>query len=573
VIDLTDPIDAFPALRDEHAQKVHDYFEGLVAQSGVDESENTRTIAELRSLEQMMADSRSSVRKLRLLQVLSVVLALVLTIVGAVGQGAFFALWVVAIIGPIWAFTSTGPKVSRLKIDQADLEHRRAVKAAEAAAQMAPLNALHKWGVSTALVHAVIPELRFSWFLRESTVRQLYAEFGLPNDFTNGRSMLALQSGSFRGNPFVLARYRHHWIGPFVYHGSLVIHWTERVRNSSGRMETVHRSQTLTATVTKPHPYFAIRTTLIFGHHAVPGLNFSRSPSRLSGLDDGTINDWRKERAVKKVERKARQATSRGTSGFTVVANTEFEALFKAHDRNDEVGFRAFFTALAQGSMLKILNDNAVGFGDDFAFRKHGKINMVEPTHVAATDITASPSIFESLSLADARAFFADFNTDYFKSIYFTFAPLWAIPLLHDEPPPRPTPAHSSAPHCSTWEQEVLANHIGDESFRHPDSITENILRASAHPRADGTSTVTVTATGYAGAPRVDYIPVYGGDGNWHDVPVHWTEYTAVSRDSSMLVGPVHDSAQQARWQSALHSAPLRGPSIRRGGLAAALLT
>ena len=572
MIDLTDPVAAFPALRDAHTQKVREYFEELVTQSGVNEIENERTVAELRTLEKTIADGKSSIRRLRAVQVLSLIAAFVLIIIGATGKGALYALWIVAIVAPVVAFASTGPAVRRLKGDQVDLERRRDAKAAEAAAQMAPLNALHKWGVATALVHAVIPELRFSWFLRESAQRRLHTTFGLAAEFSDNRSMLALQSGTFRGNPFALTRYRHHWIGPFTYHGSLVINWTEHQRNSVGQLEKVHRSETLTATVSKPHPYFATKTTLIFGHHAVPGLYFSRSPSRLSGLDEGTINDWRKERAVKKAERRARRATSRGTSGYTVVANTEFEALFNAHDRNDEVAFRTFFTALAQGSMLKLLNDNTQGFGDDFHFWKSGMLTLIEPAHIATTDITADPNTFASLSLAEARSRFIEFNVKYFRSIFFTFAPLWAVPLLHDEPPINSSTNAGASPHCSTWEQEVLANHIGEIAFSHPASVTENLLRASANPRPDGTSTVNVTATGYAGAPRVDYVPVYGGDGNWHDVPVHWTEYTEVSRESQMLVGAVHDAAQQARWRTAIHSSQLRGPSVRRGGLAAALL-
>ena len=31
-------------------------------------------------------------------------------------------------------------------------------------------------------------------------------------------------------------------------------------------------------------------------------------------------------------------------------------------------------------------------------------------------------------------------------------------------------------------------------------------------------------------------VPVYGGDGNWHDVPVEWTEYLPVAHEREIAV-------------------------------------
>ncbi len=72
--------------------------------------------------------------------------------------------------------------------------------------------------------------------------------------------------------------------------------------------------------------------------------------------------------------------------------------------------------------------------------------------------------------------------------------------------------------------------------FKHPQSITRNILKTSVVSRSDGVSTVSVTAHGYRGEKRVDYVRVYGGDGGWHSVPVPWTEYIPVSRTSMISV-------------------------------------
>ena len=54
--------------------------------------------------------------------------------------------------------------------------------------------------------------------------------------------------------------------------------------------------------------------------------------------------------------------------------------------------------------------------------------------------------------------------------------------------------------------------------------------------REDGESTIAVTAHGYRGVEQVDYEEVYGGDGKWHDVAVHWTEYLPVQQTSNMCL-------------------------------------
>lgn len=571
MIDLTDPLDIFPSLRDEHAGLVDDYFEDLVRTSGVDEAANSQTIAELESLDAEISDGAHALRRLRSVQVLATLVALTLAIWAAAARGAYLLLLLLSIGGVVLAFRLSH-HAARVKETQSDLKNRRTAKAAEAAAQMAPLNSLHQWGVARTLFQQVIPDVAFDDFLADDRLARLYADYGLSPSFTDGRSMLAVQSGAFRDNPFVFSKYLHHWIGSHTYFGSIVIHWTERVRDANGNWTTVQRSQTLTASVVKPFPCYVTATVLLYGHDAAPDLSFSRTSSRLSGLAEGGMNDWRKQRAVNKVERKARRATSKGTSGFTVMANTEFETLFQAHDRNDEVGFRLLFTAMAQQNMLKLLNDRSVGYGDDFAFTKDGKLHFVESKHLAETETCPDPRTFHSLSLEAARANFRTVHREYFKSLFFSFAPLWTVPLFTDRPSKPGPRSVGSVPWGSSWEHEVMANYIGEDTFRHPSSVTSNLLRVTSSHRPDGSSIATVDAHGYEGIPQVDVIPMRGGDGNIHPVPVPWTEYLPVARRSSMLIGVVDDSGSEARWNAAVRSSSSSGAVHRRGNLAAMIL-
>jgi hypothetical protein len=103
-----------------------------------------------------------------------------------------------------------------------------------------------------------------------------------------------------------------------------------------------------------------------------------------------------------------------------------------------------------------------------------------------------------------------------------------------------------------------MANFIGSKTFAHPESVTQDLLKTSATGGTVDSTKVTVVAHGYRGESRLDIIPMLGGDGNWHNVPVSWTEYLPVSQKSEMIVGVVPAAEAEAKesagagWQKAL---------------------
>ena len=163
--------------------------------------------------------------------------------------------------------------------------------------------------------------------------------------------------------------------------------------------------------------------------------------------------------------------------------------------------------------------------------------------------------------------------------MYFGFAPLWTIPMYREKRTMSLRGEKSAE--SSFWEHEGIANAMGQENFRHPDSVTENILKTRASG-SGATKNVTVTAHGYEGIPRTDIIPMLGGDGHMHPVPVHWVEYLPVSQSTSMVVGAVsnnvHDNDSDDEeldkgWQRAMSQNGITPEDVVfRGVLAAALL-
>ena len=195
---------------------------------------------------------------------------------------------------------------------------------------------------------------------------------------------------------------------------------------------------------------------------------------------------------------------------------------------------------------------------------KKKMINIIQATHLDKTDLDTDPRHFMGYDLKVVREHFAEFTGSYFRSFYFSMAPLLAIPLYqltrsHDDIWKTPHDRQSSF-----WEHETMANYQGQDLFRHPDSVTKNLLETAVVSENEDRQVLNVTAHGYRGVPRVDYVSVKGGDGYYHDVPVHWTEYLPVSRSSLMTVAENNELSLPAFRRKAL-SEPALSHAVEGG--------
>lgn len=530
--DILEPVGNYKSFfKDTHARNTAAFFEELVNKSAVDECANIQTVKELRAIENQIANESSTSKGWRILRGASIILlgAAVYFIVThdlywwAIGLALAFGI-------PIYKLNKI---ISEVKARIAQLESQRKAKCDEAWQQMSALNQLYDWDIVAQLIQKTVPRISLDAYFTNERLAELRNTFGLRDEFNNNeRSITFSHSGVLNGNPFVLARTIEHWMGEKTYRGSLNISWTEWETDSKGNSHSVTRHETLHASVTKPFPEYGNRTFIIYGNEAAPNLSFSRSPSSLSKLDDGFINSWRKRRAEKALEKKSRNLND----GFTVMSNREFDSLFGALDRDHEVQFRLLFTPLAQQEMLNLLKDKEVGYGDDFEFVKRYMINIVEPNHMASTDISGDPKIFHAYELAHARQFFNDYHNNLFKSLFFGIAPILTIPLYQQHRSHADIYKDVYAAKSCSWEHEAIANYFGENTFQHPRCVTNSILKTKAKTELDGTQTVSVTAYGYVGEDRTDYISVRGGDGHNHKVRVDWVEYLDVKRESNMII-------------------------------------
>ncbi len=524
--------------REKFAQLVREKFKSLTDTSKVDVPANRRLVAEIKNLEAKAESERTKKGCFGCLMALGFVGG-VGAIIGAVvvreSDPDSAGLWSLGAVVGIGLGVAMIPLFNKAAQLLANLEAVIASKKKVAWKQLEPLNRLYTWDVTVKLIEATVPRLAFDPYFTAERLTSLHAQFGWDDSFNEGKSIIFAQSGVINGNPFVFGQYLDMEWGEKTYEGTREISWTEWEEGADGKKHRVRRYETLYAHVTKPIPVYSEQKLLIYGNDAAPNLSFSRQPSGLSGDDADLFDRMKRKWRLSRLKSYSRNLTDK--SNFTLMGNHEFETWFHAKDRDNEVEFRLLFTPVAQTQMLNLMKDREIGYGDDFSFIKQQKVNMLLSQHLNRAVIDTDPAQFRNWDYDAASANFIRFNERYFKDVYFSLAPILAIPLYQQmrthEDIWKGVLKQRAA---SFWEHEAIANYHGEKRFQHPSCVTRSILKTSVLKREGGKSTVAVTAFGYRGVDRVDYESVWGGDGKCHKVPVHWTEYLPVKRTSSVII-------------------------------------
>lgn len=529
--------------KSQHEKNINEFFNQLVDKSKIDVQENRKTAESFRKYDKMANKTKSKVFRLkgwRIFLIILGILSVVALFVGifALQDTAQVLVIIASVILMIFSFAFVFLKLNvRIKKTQELYEKQR--KNADqiyqtALSQMQALNDLFTEYDTFNLIEKVIPGLKFN---REYTVEMdedFRTNFAFESDTNdNNRSVVNTVSGRYNENPFLFYRHLNHYMSTKTYQGTKVITWTERVRDSDGRTRVVTRTQTLVATVTKPYPEYAYATALNYGHQIAPDLNFSRKYKHIEDWSEQKV-DKKVKKGEKKLKKKAEKALMKGEK-FTEMANSEFDVLFDAIDRDNEVQFRLMFSPSAQLNMVRLMRSED-GYGDDFSFVKHGKHNYIVSEHAQKWNMDTSPKNYYSYDVDIALNNFKNFNNEYFKSVYFDLAPLLAIPTYHEKPSLTFEKYPNIKQNYSEYEYEVLANVIGTQNFAHSQSRTESILKAQFIYSENNTDYVKITAHSYSTIPRVDFVPVLGGDGRMHAVPVPWDEYIPVQNERDIVV-------------------------------------
>lgn len=549
--DILEPLHLYNSeLKEKHQQLTEDYFDKLVKHSGVDVDGNARLMSERKKAQSKLSDADKSLQKQKSLRGF-VIFCVVALFLGALIAGFAIAdpdllflrillpiIFVGGAVGLIVVICCVLNKkiaegksvVDKLKQQIANIER-------EAWAQMRPLNVKYDWNIPDELIYKTVPQIQLDKYFDEDKHDYFKHNFGLSVAGRKDVSVYCARSGNSLGNPFLLIRYYAQTMVPHTYTGTLTVSWTEHHTRSDGSHYTVTRTQTLVAHVTKPKPSYAYNTKLYYGNDAAPNLKFLRTPTVPKDADDKKIASMVKK-GERQLEKKARKAVEEG-SNFNKMANSEFEVLFGASNRDNETEFRLMFTPLAQQNMVALLR-NKEGYGDDFTFQKFGKENIIHSTHGASLDINANPAQFVNFDLAQAKKDFIKFNAEYFKSIYFDFAPLLSIPIYQQERPSSPFGICTNHGNLGDFEMESVANYFNYKVFAPAGASTSQILKAVPVQADEKGCLADVTSYSFHGEERVDFVPEMAGDGHLYNVPVPWIEYIPVEKTTQVYMQAVN---------------------------------
>ncbi len=536
---IQDPVKEYESrYRDEFSNKAAALFEDIVNKSGVSEEANEKLVNEINHLQEVYNSSYANSGSWGVLYLFLIIVLIIGIIMSAIlvaksnGVSIYIWLTVAWVLGGFFWFKGTKYTVIRIDFWEQECSKTKSLRDAknkEAWDMMLPLNRQFQWENINNLITQTLPIFEIDRFLSKARLNQLLKEYDF-DEFGNDCSVKCCQSGSLNGNPWVLFDVTSQDWEDVTYEGSKTISYLsyETYTDSKGstRFRFVTKKQTLYATHTEKAPRYTRKKVLVYGlKDDVEKLSFSRVPVNVAG---DSIKEDEKKKELLKLSR---------DFIITVMSNDTFEASFYAIDRTDEADFRKVFDASAQAAIYNLLKDKKVGYGDDFSFKKKGKINILISEHMNKTNISCNPKKFHHFNLKKARDNFMHDCEDYFRSFFFTFAPLFCSDVYQNHTwleDTSPTDIDKSI--ASTYECEALAYYMGENTFAPKNAQTQILLKAKIEDVNDKTASVNITADAFTVNKRCIYVPKWGNDLVRHKVPVYYDEYIPVSKDTQIKV-------------------------------------
>ena len=187
-------------------------------------------------------------------------------------------------------------------------------------------------------------------------------------------------------------------------------------------------------------------------------------------------------------------------------------------------------------SHLQVLKSK-VGYGDDFKFIKDKGLNVITSRHSQGNALFVDPETFKGFDLEKVADNFISYNENYFKALFFDFAPLLSIPLYQQLKAHEYIYKNNVGSNINCFEHEVVANKYDKLIFLPLNGKTDVILKTSLKKRNGQQDVVNVTSHSHDMINRTEMVMTLGGDGRMHAVPVHWVEYVPVEGKGEFSVG------------------------------------
>ncbi len=568
-------------LKDAYHKTAVEYFDELTKESNVSPEKNAEHVKEYKkSLEEEkeLQKSASSAKGLKVFVIVMMILLFVVgTIVLVVGILNAAFLWfliligIVAIVSGIVLAVVLAKKISAMVSEREKAlqkAHERAENALKVCyADMAPLNASFDWNVPCAVMEKSTPIIDLDPTFTPERFCYLRDKFGFQEETDPHVTVLGAVSGNIQGNPFIVEKILTEHTKDKAYTGSITITWTTTYRDKNGTHTRTH-SQTLTATITRPAPFYHTDVRLIYGNEAAPRLHFSRVPYGADKLSEKE-RDKAAAKGMKEILSLSESQLKKGAKHvITPMGNDHFDVFFGATDRDDEAQFRLLFTPLAQKNILDLI-ENSSPYGDDFVMVKDGMVNSIASAHSQGFDYSANPESFTGYDWADMKANFVTYCDTYIRSLFFDLAPLLSIPLYQMHKPHEYI-YQGFASNLTSFEHEIMANGMAPSCFR-PEKAGEDlplIIKEISSKKVGETDEVLLSAYSFKETPMVENVTKMGGDGHLHTIPVHWIKYDLVKKETSIGVKNVGGTRKDFLKNESAGSLGVSNPHFERGLLA-----
>jgi hypothetical protein len=211
--------------------------------------------------------------------------------------------------------------------------------------------------------------------------------------------------------------------------------------------------------------------------------------------------------------------------------NPEFDRYFPCQ-RNDEVQFRTLFSPLAQEEMIQLMK-----FKNDYRFTKHQTLNIISSSSFDYINFDVNYAPFVNVfDYEDIKNGFVNANKQFFKDIYFMFAPILTIPLYQQYEYRQPLFEKAQQKLISYVQNESIANTMHDPNgFKHQDSVTDTILKTKRVFANSLYEINEIIAYGYRATNRVVIVPVADFEAGLVNVPVTVIDYHSVQRSTQVV--------------------------------------
>lgn len=537
-----DPIDFYKGpLKAEYDKSAAEFLNALVRVANIDEAANRKIVAEINRLKKKIEDTQKTLVGFKFLLALCIFLlvaGVVMAIVGIcldleiltkillIAIGAVVAIGMVLLI-----FLVINKKIKNLNsiFEKHQAAYYQALN--QGIAMLNPFRQLLTYKDFIRLVNRTTDVIKLDEELKPQKLLMLHSLYNYNYRYNQNVSVCSVQSGDISSNPFIRVKLFATEMVNFTYVGRRTVTWAETY-HSNGRTYTRTVSQTLTATVVKPVPKYYFDSAVIYGNEAAPDLSFTRRPSGVETDSTEKQIDNLVKKGEKQLEKLTEKATKQGRE-FQALANSEFDVLFGALNRDNEVQYRLLFTPLAQQNMVEIITSKEP-YGDDFYFKKDKKLNIVSTLH-GKDMFDYDPSIFNQYYDYDLlKKDFLIYLKNLFGSLYFDLAPILAIPLYQTTDAGLYNPGEILN-HVSTLEAESFVNEmakVADLVFRPQEAAEKLILKVNYQNSVGETDIFDVVAYSYQKIPNVTVVPVMANNGRLYDVAVNWFDFIPVNKTS-----------------------------------------